>query len=59
MRRTRRRRGGYKMISRREDVRRPQQFKSLLHRDLAAMNQVWTMLKQGTIRALGEIGRQY
>jgi len=23
------------------------------------MNQVWTMLKQGTIRAFGEIGRQY
>jgi len=59
MRRTSRRRGGYKMISGRGDVRRPQQFKSLLHRDLAAMNRVWRMLKEGTIRAFGEIGRQY
>ena len=59
MRRTSRKTGGYKMISRRKNVRRPQQFKSLLHRDLAAMNQVWAMIKQGTIRAFGEIGRQY
>ena len=59
MRRTRRREIGYKMISKRQKVRRSKQFKSLFHRDLAAMNQVWTMLKQGTIRAFGEIGRQY
>ena len=59
MRRTSRRDIGYKMISRRQNVRMSKQFKSLFHRDLSAMNQVWTMLKQGTIRALGEIGRQY
>ena len=49
----------FKMNSRRKDVRRSKQFKSLFHRDLAAMNQVWAMIKQGTIRAFGEIGRQY
>ena len=59
MRRTSCRDIGYKMISRRQNVRRSKQFKSVFHRDLAAMNKVWTMLKQGTIRAFGEIGRQY
>ena len=59
MRRTSRRDIGYKMISRMQNVRRSKQFKSLFHRDLAAMNQVWAMIKQGTIRAFGEIGRQY
>ena len=59
MRKTRRREIGFKMSSRRKDVRRSKQFKSLFHRDLAAMQQVWAMLKQGTIRAFGEIGRQY
>ena len=50
---------GFKMSSMRKDVRKPKQFKSLFHRDLAAMKQVWAMIKQGTIRAFGEIGRQY
>ena len=59
MRRTSRRDIGYKMISKRQNVRRSKQFKSLFHRDLAAMKQVWAMIKQGTIRAFGEIGRQY
>ena len=59
MKRTCRSEVGYKMTSRRKDVRRSKQFKSLFHRDLAAMNQVWKMLKQGAIRAFGEIGRQY
>ena len=59
MRRTSRRDIGYKLTRRRKDVRRSKQFKSLFHRDLAAMNQVWAMIKQGTIRAFGEIGRQY
>ncbi|KGG25424.1 MULTISPECIES: hypothetical protein [unclassified Prochlorococcus] len=34
-------------------------FNSDFERDLAAMNRVWRMLQQGTIRWLGEIGRQY
>ena len=59
MRRTIHRRGGYKVTRRKRNVIRAEQFKSLFHRDLAAMNQVWAMLKQGTIRAFGEIGRQY
>ena len=59
MRKTRRGEIGFKMRSRRKDVRKAKQFKSLFHRDLAAMKQVWAMLKQGTIRAFGEIGRQY
>ena len=59
MRRTSCREIGYKLTSRRKDLRRPKQFKSLFDRDLAAMNQVWAMIKKGTIRAFGEIGRQY
>ena len=59
MRRISRREIGYKIASRRKDVRRSKQFKILFHRDLAAMKQVWVMMKQGTIRAFGEIGRQY
>ena len=59
MRKTRCREIEFKMSSRRKDVRKSKQFKSLFHRDLAAMKQVWAMLKQGTIRAFGEIGRQY
>ncbi len=34
-------------------------FKNALARDLFAMQQVWQMLKEGTIRFVGEIGRQY
>tara|TARA_B100000214_G_scaffold277070_1_gene206948 strand:+ start:95 stop:274 length:180 start_codon:yes stop_codon:yes gene_type:complete len=59
MRKIRRREFGFKLSSRRKNVRKSTQFKSLFHRDLAAMKQVWAMLKQGTIRAFGEIGRQY
>ena len=60
MRRRFRRGYEHKINSSRKDVRRSKQrFKSMLNRDLAAMNKVWIMLKQGTIRALGEIGRQY
>tara|TARA_Y100001968_G_scaffold290817_1_gene294839 strand:+ start:140 stop:319 length:180 start_codon:yes stop_codon:yes gene_type:complete len=44
---------------RRESARRSIKFKTVFHRDLAAMNQVWRMLKQGAINAFGEIGRQY
>ena len=59
MRRTSRKVTGYKITNRRKDVIRSKQFKSLFQRDLAAMNKVWAMLKEGTIRALGEVGRQY
>ena len=59
MRKTRRSLIGFKMSNRRKDVRKSKQFKSLFHRDLVAMKQVWAMLRQGTIRAFGEIGRQY
>ena len=59
MRRRSRRTGGYKIKRRRKVVRRSEQFMTMFNRDLSAMNQVWIMLKQGTIRALGEIGRQY
>ncbi len=38
---------------------RPKRFKSSLDRDFLAMKQVWEMLKTGTIRWFGEIGRQY
>ncbi len=30
-----------------------------LERDLAAMKKVWKMLREGSVRWLGEIGRQY
>ena len=59
MRRRVRRGSGYKLNSGLRDLKRSKQFRSIFNRDLAAMNQVWRMLKQGTIRALGEIGRQY
>ena len=39
--------------------RRRKRFKSTFHRDLFAMREVWKMLKNGAIRSLGEIGRQY
>tara|TARA_B100000700_G_scaffold39543_1_gene39847 strand:- start:492 stop:686 length:195 start_codon:yes stop_codon:yes gene_type:complete len=39
--------------------RRNRRFKSMLHRDLLAMREVWKMLKNGAIRSIGEIGRQY
>tara|TARA_Y100001968_G_C19093562_1_gene588921 strand:+ start:478 stop:672 length:195 start_codon:yes stop_codon:yes gene_type:complete len=39
--------------------RSSKRFKSVFERDLSAMNKVWRMLKEGTIRAFGEIGRQY
>ncbi|NDD67823.1 MAG: hypothetical protein EBZ29_00065 [Synechococcaceae bacterium WB9_4xC_028] len=33
--------------------------RSELDRDLAAMAKVWWMIRQGAVRMLGEIGRQY
>ena len=41
------------------DNRRSKRFKSVLERDFAAMARVGRMLKEGTARAFGEIGRQY
>ncbi len=34
-------------------------FSSDLERDFAAMKRVWQMLRNGGIRMIGEIGRQY
>ncbi len=39
--------------------RRSGKYKTVFDRDLAAMTIVLRMLKCGTIRAFGEIGRQY
>ena len=34
-------------------------FQSELDRDFAAMKRVWKMIRQGAVRMVGEIGRQY
>ena len=34
-------------------------FHSNFERDLIAMRKVWDMLKEGSIRWFGEVGRQY
>ncbi|HJN36124.1 MAG: hypothetical protein AB8E74_01030 [Prochlorococcus sp.] len=34
-------------------------FSNDLSRDLAAMARVWKLLRQGAVRWLGEVGRQY
>lgn len=39
--------------------REPQRFKNDFDRDLAAMVRVWTMIRHGAVRWIGEIGRQY
>ena len=53
------RRGKYQIINRKKIIRRTRNFNSPLHRDLAAMIQVWKMLRRGTLRALSKIGRNY
>ena len=40
-------------------IRGSRKYQTIFDRDLAAMNIVLRMLKQGTIKAFGEIGRQY
>tara|TARA_B100000029_G_scaffold474301_1_gene516472 strand:- start:652 stop:855 length:204 start_codon:yes stop_codon:yes gene_type:complete len=40
-------------------VKRKSRFKNIFERDLSAMKQVWQMLKEGTVRWFGEVGRQY
>jgi hypothetical protein len=44
---------------RRRHERVPTKSRSELDRDLAAMARVWWMIRQGAVRMLGEIGRQY
>ncbi len=34
-------------------------FEKEISRDIFAMKQVWKLLRQGTMRWFGEIGRQY
>ena len=42
-----------------QKVKRTRKFKTTFHRDIAAMKEVWRMLKRGSVAAFGEIGRQY
>ena len=39
--------------------RAPKRFRNDFDRDLAAMARVWSMIRQGAVRWIGEIGRQY
>ncbi|MBT67316.1 MAG: hypothetical protein CMN98_09290 [Synechococcus sp. NP17] len=39
--------------------RTPQRFRNDFDRDLAAMARVWSMIRNGAVRWIGEIGRQY
>ena len=41
------------------DLRHPNNFNTGLDRDIAAMNKVWRMLLEGSMRWFGEVGRQY
>ena len=41
------------------NLRRPNNFNNGLGRDIAAMRKVWEMLREGSVRWLGEVGRQY
>ena len=43
----------------RKQIRSNKFISNTFKRDLLAMQQVWEMLKDGTIRWLGEVGRQY
>ncbi len=38
---------------------RPRKFRNVIERDLYAMRQVLKIMKEGTIRWIGEVGRQY
>ncbi len=40
-------------------LKKKKRFSNDLERDLFAMNQVWRMLKEGAVRWVGEIARQY
>jgi len=41
------------------NLRHPNDFNNGLDRDIAAMKKVWKMLREGAVRWLGEVGRQY
>ena len=41
------------------NLRQTNNFKNGLDRDIAAMRKVWKMLGEGSVRWLGEVGRQY
>ena len=41
------------------DLRHLNNFNNGLDRDIAAMRRVWEMLGEGSVRWLGEVGRQY
>ena len=41
------------------NLRHPNNFNNGLDRDIAAMRKVWKMLREGSVRWLGEVGRQY
>ena len=41
------------------NLRHPSDFNNGLDRDIAAMKKVWKMLREGSVRWLGEVGRQY
>ena len=41
------------------NLRHPSDFNNGLDRDIAAMKKVWEMLREGSVRWLGELGRQY
>ncbi|HGY5545776.1 MAG: hypothetical protein AB8A35_08625 [Prochlorococcus sp.] len=43
----------------RQHSSKSRRFNSDFERDLAAMGRVWRMLRQGTMRWFGEVGRQY
>ncbi|MEC8440707.1 MAG: hypothetical protein VXZ59_00145 [Cyanobacteriota bacterium] len=39
--------------------RKDGRVRSDFDRDLAAMKRVWQMIRQGAVRMVGEVGRQY
>ena len=41
------------------NLRQTNNFNNGLDRDIAAMRKVWKMLREGSVRWLGEVGRQY
>ena len=41
------------------NLKQPNNFNNGLDRDIAAMRKVWKMLREGSVRWLGEVGRQY
>ena len=41
------------------DLKQPNNFNNVLDRDIASMKKVLKMLREGSVRWLGELGRQY